>query len=425
MREQQRDSQEDRLLFFCKEVRMEENRRPNSQPVIKTAISNMRRSGKYSEEIIQLVSDDLNFGLTTEETDRYLRKGFDISQMRVVSQCLREGYSEEVIGILAKEGRNGQQMGMALEFFEKGLSLEQIEEVMNEDVVAYVMKSAYQNILEKLNGVSPEEVEEPEYIKSLLTEIKGVVSKIEYQEKRYDALNEKLKIFESTKKDEEVRDGLVRSLSLKDQMLSDQQDNINQANTTIARLRNELEDKEKEIKKVQNQMNELEENIAVKQSKTMDESVHQSPKATRTFADEDSVQSSSVEKESQNNVLRQKEVTPTSKIPYVYGIPTFYQASFLDGKGNVVQTPPVEKEEKKTSGVISLISKLGMKKKSKQDIVKLVANGELIPEQLVQIRIAMEKGLTEKQLVKLINSKVPAGHMKEIIEIAVLENSLD
>jgi hypothetical protein len=36
----------------------------------------------------------------------------------------------------------------------------------------------------------------------------------------------------------------------------------------------------------------------------------------------------------------------------------------------------------------------------------------------------MQKGLTESQLVELINNNISAEKMKEIIEIAVLENSM-
>ena len=64
-------------------------------------------------------------------------------------------------------------------------------------------------------------------------------------------------------------------------------------------------------------------------------------------------------------------------------------------------------------------------KKSRQDIVKLLACGDLVPAQLVQIKSAIEKGLTEAQLVELINNNVSAEKMKEIIDIAVLENSMD
>lgn len=42
----------------------------------------------------------------------------------------------------------------------------------------------------------------------------------------------------------------------------------------------------------------------------------------------------------------------------------------------------------------------------------------------MQIRVGMEKHLTEEQLLSLINNDVPAEQMKEIIEIAVLENGM-
>ena len=62
--------------------------------------------------------------------------------------------------------------------------------------------------------------------------------------------------------------------------------------------------------------------------------------------------------------------------------------------------------------------------KKKTDIVKLLTEKDLSPEQLVQVRNAIEKGLSEKQLLVLINSKIPAEQMEEIINIAVYENRM-
>ena len=84
--------------------------------------------------------------------------------------------------------------------------------------------------------------------------------------------------------------------------------------------------------------------------------------------------------------------------------------------------------ERKTSvnnhGLVGIFSRLGIKTKSRRNLVKLVIDGELDRNQLVQIKIAIEKGLTENQLEDIINSRVPAERMKEIIEIAELENGL-
>lgn len=111
--------------------------------------------------------------------------------------------------------------------------------------------------------------------------------------------------------------------------------------------------------------------------------------------------------------------------PMHNGIPVYYQIPVTDSNGRVVQQLPIERTGRKSSnGIAALFAKLSFKKKSRADIVKLVASGDLVPAQLVQIKSAIEKGLTEGQLVELINNNVSAEKMKEIIEIAVLENSM-
>lgn len=42
----------------------------------------------------------------------------------------------------------------------------------------------------------------------------------------------------------------------------------------------------------------------------------------------------------------------------------------------------------------------------------------------MQIRSAIEKGLSERQILVLINTKIPAEQMEEIIGIAVYENQM-
>lgn len=380
-------------------------------------VKTLREVGRVKEEVIVLVEEDLKFGLSVEQTNRYMKSNMDITQMRIYSQCLRNGYSEDVINVITARGMSGYQMSVALEFFEKGVPLESIQAVVERDDTAVAMKAAYQKILEKLERVNPEEITEvvePEYVKSLLEEIRNVVAKIDFQEKRYDALNEKLKIFESTKKDDEVRDNLVESLEEKDQLLMDQQDKINQANTTIARLRNEMESKNKEMRTMQTKVSDMEAELS------------QSKRLVRDYREK---ADSGIAKDAKNPItesalgveasVNRKEATN------LYHIPAYYRIPVLDEVGRVIQTVQMEPMQKKSNSVASLIAKIGFKKKSRQDIVKLVAGGELVPEQLIQIRVAIEKGLKENQLLELIHNKVPAEHMKEIIEIAVLENSME
>ena len=101
-----------------------------------------------------------------------------------------------------------------------------------------------------------------------------------------------------------------------------------------------------------------------------------------------------------------------------------YMVPLKDTNGNIVGTMPVEIERRRSNGIGGLFGLLGFKKKSQQSLVQMVISGELNKAQLSHIVGAMKKGLSEGQLTDLIESKVPAEKMPEIIEIALLEKSM-
>ncbi|MCD8168372.1 MAG: hypothetical protein LUE94_03455, partial [Clostridiales bacterium] len=88
---------------------------------------------------------------------------------------------------------------------------------------------------------------------------------------------------------------------------------------------------------------------------------------------------------------------------------------------NLGSSIEVEVQQKGNSHAIkAFFSCLAHKKKI--DMVRLLTESELTAQQLVQIRLAIEKGLTEAQLKVLIHKKPPAEQMAEIIQIAIYEN---
>lgn len=369
------------------------------------------KSGKrYSEEIIALIKDDLEYGLSKEQTELYLKSGYNIGQMRVYSECLRDGKSEEFLTLIERTELTAPQMQIAFEFYRKGVPIATIEEVVARKEAPIAMKAAFSKFLEQIQTVKQETATEPEYVQELVKKMEEIVSKICFQEKRYDALNEKLTVFESTKADEQIRENLVKENADKEQLLNDQQDKLNQANSAISRLREQLEFKDKEMNRMSNRIETLEDKL-----------LH----ATNVNA----VTSSEPKKEEERNVQSEikKEgaaMTQQTIVTEPMGIPIFYQIPVVDMQGRVIQKVQIDRSESKSTGMIGLLSKLCFKKKSRADIVKLVASGNLAPAQLIQIKSGIEKGLTEGQLVELINNNVAAEKMKEIIEIAVLENSM-
>ena len=392
---------------------MEENREPLSAIVIEKKLQ-LLRNKHFSEDTIALVKSDYEYGLKEEEISLYLNKSYDIEQMKILSECLHKDVPKDVIDIIKNTKYSVHQMQVSLEFYEKGVPVQTIKEVMDKGEKPITMRRLYEEVLEQLNKVKKQIPEESEYVKALISQMDEVVAKINHQNERYDALNKKLSEIETSKDDEEVRERLVKENQDKDALINSQQNELNKASSTIARLRDDIEKKDKEMKRMGDRIESLEDKIISVATENKKEA-----------------ESKAEPQESQSVSQADKKMVDTVAVPQnmqavANGIPVYYQIPVVDGTGNVVQRLPIERSVRKSSnsGVVSLFARLSFKKKSRADIVKLVASGDLVPAQLVQIKSAIEKGLTESQLVELINNNISAEKMKEIIEIAVLENSM-
>jgi cytochrome c556 len=397
---------------------MEEKREPLSQMAIEKRIQ-LLRNKNVDNEVIALVKSDYEDGLTDDEVNLYLDKNYNLNQMKVLSNCLHKGVSEEMMTLLRESKMAGGQMQTALNYYEKGVPVAAIKEVVEKDDTAINMRRMLDVVLENLSKAKEQKPEDSEYVKALVAQMEEVVEKINHQNERYDVLNKKLSEIETSKDDEEVRERLVKDNQEKDELINDQQNELNKANGTIARLRDDIEKKDKEMKRMSERIESLEDKImgvAVDNKKAAEEK----PKQEETKP-KDNVAETTAGKEMVDTIA-----VPQAAPVIQNGIPVYYQIPVVDGTGNVVQRLPIERSARKSSNsrVASLFARLSFKKKSRADIVKLVASGDLVPAQLVQIKSAIEKGLTESQLVELINNNISADKMKEIIEIAVLENSM-
>ena len=384
-------------------------------------LKEIKNANRFEDDVYLLVEEDLTFGLEKDQIDLYLKKNFKLSQMKVLSSYLRKGIDVEFVELVANHPElTGYQVQVALDFFQKGVPIATIESSVGNKSNVAEMKELFQSVLEKAKAARVGAEDAPAYVKEMMEQMAASIEKIQYQEQRYDELNKKLTIFESTKRDEEVRDNLLQKYNDAESLRNSQQNKLNQADSTIARLREQITDKEKEMKRMQTRIDTLEDKLLARADKPEKDTPVVAKKAIADSEPEDTTVKE--EKQAASNI--------TAPIPEMFtgsnAIPVYYQMPVVDAQGRMVQRVPVEKIIRKSeTGVAALIGRLGFKKKSRQDIVKLVASGDLVPAQLIQIKTGMERGLTEGQLVELINNNVSAEKMKEIIEIAVLENSMD
>lgn len=373
---------------------------------LKVYMNSLKNNPRLTEDMLRLVEEDLRFGLTPRETEEYTGKKLDYPQMKVYSRCLRGGYEKEVTEVITREGLSGEQMAVALEFYEKGVPIQTVKEVTEKTgQTAFTMKKLFASVMEKLGETQKKSDTEEAYAKELLEQIKEAVAKINFQEKRYDALNEKLKELQTARQDTQVQNNLLSQLAEKDILLEKQQNEINEARVALARLRNELDATGKERNILEKKIEEMEQQEkSVDQPKNHEEVSHKAKHYVEVAG-----------KQTDNRME-----TEASTVQPIF--PVEYQAALVDKSGRIIQMVPVERTaRKKDRGALtSLFSRVCFKKRT--DIVKLVAERGLEPKQLVQIRNAIEKGLTEQQLMVIINNQIPAEQMEEIINIAVYEN---
>lgn len=260
---------------------------------------------------------------------------------------------------IAKEELDEQSMQVAIDYFDKGISYEAIAGGIAQANTAHALRQIYENVIKGIK-----EAERNESIAETTVNKDYVEKLLSDMKEIVLGINrnaERYEMLSEKLKEIEISDRVREELAEKDASLQKQQEEIESLNSTIAELNKQLTEKEEEMKEMKNAVSTQ--------------------------------------------------------------IPVQYVATFQGAPNGQPITAVIERGQPKNQGLYALIGKLAYKKKSKQDIIKLVASGELSKEQLVQIKIAMEKGLTEEQLLSLIHGNVSPEQMKEIIEIAVLENS--
>ena len=342
---------------------MEQTREPLSEKEIKEGLSKIRNCGRFEESMITVARKDLEYGLTKNEIDIYLKEGFSLQQMKKLSQAIRR-HGADFAKAIAHDDLDEQCMQITIDFYEKGVTLEEIGQGVLQKTSAFNLSQIYTGMVNKIKDAENSKMQTTEsvsreYLEQLFAEMKEIVIGINRSAEQYEKLNNQLREEEMKKQvQKEVRDA--------NQQIQKQQETITMLENTITELQQKLAEKEEEIKEMKNM----------------------------------------------------KTTVPTQ-------IPVQYVATFPGVQNQPPVQAVIERTQSKNTGMYTMLGKLAFKKKSKQDIVSLVASGDLTTQQLVQIRSAMEKGLTEEQLLELIHSNASPEQMKEIIEIAVLENSMN
>lgn len=334
------------------------------------------------EEVVNLVREDLECGLSLEQVKSYVDKNRDIKCMKLYSRCFRSGYGMDVIRVLLAEEPENTRCELAVEFYGRGIPLEGIKKAMDETRNAMEMEKLLQKLLKQKEELARPEGEVPPYAQQLLLQIQEMVGQIHLQENMYGELKRAISILESSKKEEDERNRLQQEIQSRDMQISSQQDELNKGHRKVAQQRAEIEKLVKEVESLKETITGLKLKLQEKEE-TMKE--------------------------------MNGRVTSSTGVPVYYSVPVMDQ-------GKVVGRVQVEHTKRQGNAPKGFWAKLCGAFMPSQDIVKKVIDAGLNEQQLAQVRTAMEKGLTDIQLNRIINPALSPQKMSEIIDLAVLVN---
>ena len=177
----------------------EEKSRKLSAREIEAYLQKMKKS-HYSGDVMELVKDDLEYGLSPAQVESYLnRADFSSRQKKLYSEALRDNFPKEVLEIAFARGLKVQQMQVACGYVRKGISEDALREVLSEERSAKEMSDMMQDILNRQEEDAAVPVKE--LSDSLQEQLDEALQQKEYLEQQIAA------------KEKEIQEGLAKVAS--------------------------------------------------------------------------------------------------------------------------------------------------------------------------------------------------------------------
>lgn len=383
-----------------------------SEESIRTMTLRICNRYNYKQDMSDIIAGDLASGVSEDELSLYVGKKLSIRKVVVMSQCLRNKYSKEVIDIICDSRLSEYQMEVALKAYKSIGTVEGLKKALEE--TGYV----------------------PDRVKITANKVDKKRSDLPVKDDHIETPDEaeKIKEEESERKDQAEIQRLIDELAERERELEAKQNELNKAIAQTKSLNKKLSSKDEEIERLREDISELQKETrkkgdaleaahkAISELKKSDTEV--SPKEPVSEKKQDRVEDNVVSAGNNSTIaFINNQLEEDARMGNV--VPIYYTVPVVGYKGSVVDRVLFDRTEKKSEkGIAGLFSRLCCKKKSRADIVKLLSTGNLTTGQLSMIKIAIESKLTEGQLLGLINNNLEPDKMREIIEIAVLENSL-
>lgn len=398
-------------------------------------VTKLLEEGK-SKDICNRVKYDLEYGYSKEMVDLYLQTGWNIDKIRAFSEVIGKTGDKDFIEFIRSSQFGERQIKALLSYHLKGIPLEDMIAITGQDLSEYAMDAAlnklgviYENAKNALADTQAVPIED-EHVKELLGQISERVGGIENNKELMEKILKRLDTLDHIQESgDEVKDSLANKVESLEKQLSDQQSRVNRSVTELAEkngrisalaaekesleekcnsMKEEIDSARKEKMEMERKMDGLVEEIATLQKQLEKE-------RDETKKQKEKMQISMSQKESISEVGNGKPLASST------GMPEQYQAQAITANGTR-QMVQVERTARRSSdGLLALAGKKLFRNKTSLNLISHLKNASLNQAQMHQVKVAIESGLSEEEVVDIINSGFAAEEMAQAIEIVLAE----
>lgn len=403
------------------------------------------KNENYDEEVIALVKDDLEAGLSEDQVSIYKVRRLKSKERQLISKGMRIGIPSEVISDMVNHKYKEAQFTAVIDEYESGTDISVIKDVMSEFRTGHDITETFRQVKERMadtkeKPAEPETTEdktEDAVSENLLSEgdgsssTGGVISSKDFLEsvrlmmdtfsntmqmqfdhmnKRDDEyrqahdseaekiLNDKISSLESALEDSR------KDLSAASSVVSEKEQMIKSMQSDIDSRTKELSAKNDEIKKLREEMEQMKAgNIPMNGSgsSAMAGGTQGNQNIQYAFAG--------------NNSPKNTQSTAESGVQGAGHTPN-YTMNLTTANGNQIPLQVERTERKSQSGLSALMSKFLPKGPAKTLLTRMI-EGRYSGEQMTEIIYAYEKHLNEDEVQELLDANLPADEMHGIINV--------
>ena len=399
-----------------------ETRKPENAQVA-AAVRDFTQKG-CRDDVLRLAREDLGLGYPKELVALYAESGWQMDRCKKFSSIMRADSDGDLLRMLAEGGFNPYQMQMLANYYGKGVPVAQLRDVGAKNLTAYDMEQALKRVYQanretetEKAGESPEGKDLQEKIVSLTEALRQREKELEEQQ---DANNKQASESAELRIKAEKLEKRVGELEWEKsgydsekRSILEERDRFYRQNQTLMKEKEQLI---ADIEEVQKEKDGMEQRLKEIESKALAETPGPQAAAARQTATQPPIP-----RAQDMAAIRQGAEFPDNSPEDFSGHDYLAAIRGRNGERHLV---PVERTvRRKPDGLKAFAEKLLGRGRQDSGLIKQLTGKGLNPAQMEQVRMAVQAGLTEKEVNDLIDSGFSAEEMAQAVEIVVAERA--